>query len=132
MEDELEVEVEVLDPAMEQVIDAELSPFNRDELAGIWRSHCHHHDRKQNATQRQTALRWMNNGTGIITFRSACETLELDEEYAKTGLLRHAETRAKPPINREKSGLIFGKYEPCHLSRKKSPSFSSGPQFSTT
>lgn len=143
MEDE--VEVAAVDPAVEQVIDEDLSSLNQEELAGIWRSlcammllrtanllHCHHFDRKQNACQRQTALRWMSDGTGVITFSSACETLELDEEYAKTGLLRHAETRAKPPINREKSGLIFGKYVPCHPSQRKSASFSSGHQFSTT
>lgn len=117
---------------MEQVIDEELAPLNGDELAGIWRSlcammllrtanllHCNHWDRKQNACQRQTAMRWMESDTGIITFSSACETLDLEPEWAKTGLLRHAETRAKPSINRESSGLIFGKYQHHAICRPK-------------
>lgn len=142
VEDEAVAEV---DPAAAQVIDEELSVLNPEELAGIWRSlcammmlrtanllHCHHWGRKQNVCQRMSALRWMDGGVGIITFSNACETLDLDEEYAKKGLLRHAESRVTPPINRESSGLIFGKYEPCRLSPRKSASFSSGRQFSTT
>lgn len=132
-------EESLVDPAMEQVIDAELAGLNREELEGVWRSlcammllrtanllHCNHFDRKQNATQRQTAMRWMRQDTGIIPFSAACETLDMDAEYVRNGLLRHAETRGARPINRASSGLIFGKYTPCHLSRKKSASCSSG------
>lgn len=139
MEDE---GVEVADPAMEQVIEQELAPLNGEELAGIWRSlcammllrtanllHCHHANRKQNACQRQTALRWVHGETGIITFSSACETLDLSEEYAKTGLLKHAGTRARPSINRESSDPDFGNYQPCLPSQRKSVSCSSGRRF---
>jgi hypothetical protein len=130
---------------MAQVIEQEIAEFGRDELAGIWRSlcammmlrtanllHCYHQGKKQKAAQQRTALRWLEGGVGTITFSSACETLDLDEEYAKAGLLRHAGTRTKPSINMEESGPAFGNTQPCHLSRRKSASFSSGPQFSTT
>lgn len=112
------------DPALAQVINAELSQLNGDELAGIWRSlcammllrtanllHIYHSDRKQKACQRQAALRWVEGGTGIITFSAACESLDMDEEWTKKGLLRHAESRPKAPINKESSGLLLGKYQ---------------------
>lgn len=131
-----------VDPAVENIIDEELSPLNRDELEGIWRSlcammllrtanllHCGHHDRKQNVCQKQTALRWMRQDTGVITFSTACETLDMDREAVREGLLRHAETRETSPINSGTKGLIFGKYPPCHLSRRKSASCSSGAPF---
>ena len=118
------------DPALAQVINAELSQLNGDELAGVWRSLCammllrtanllhgQLSDRKQVACQRQAALRWMDGGTGVITFAAACECLDMDEDQIKKGMLRHAETRAKPSINKESPGLIFGKHQRhaiCH------------------
>jgi len=110
------------DPALAQVINQELSRLNGDELAGIWRSLCammllrtanllhsqqSHH--KQVACQRQSALRWMEGGAGIITFSAACECLDMDEDSIKKVLLRHAESRTKPSINRESSGLTSGR-----------------------
>lgn len=137
------MEALAVDPAAERVIDEELEFLNRDELEGIWRSlcammllrtanllHVGHHDRKQNAIQKQTAVRWIQGDTGIITFSAACEGLDMDREVVRRGLFRHAETRTERPINKGTPGLIFGKY-PCH-SQKKSASCSSGPPPSTS
>jgi hypothetical protein len=134
----------IVDPAAERIIDEELEFLNREELEGIWRSlcammllrtanllHVGHHDRKQNACQKQTAMRWLNDGTGIITFSAACEGLDMDRDAVKRGLLQHAESRAKRPINKGTPGLIFGKY-PCHQLQTKSKSCSSGHQPSIT
>ena len=133
----------VVDPAAERVIDEELEFLNRQELEGIWRSlcammllrtanllHVGHHDRKQNAVQKQTAMRWLRDDTGIITFSAACEGLDMDRDKVRTGLLKHAETRPERSINTGTPGLRFGKY-PCHWPTK-SKSFSSGPRSSTS
>ncbi len=138
------MEALAVDPAAERVIDEELEFLNGDELEGIWRSlcammllrtanllHVGHHDRKQNACQKQTAMRWLAKDTGVITFSAACEGLNMDETIVKEGLMRHAESRPPRPINKGTPGLRFGKY-PCHPSPTKSRSCSSGPPSSTT
>jgi hypothetical protein len=131
------MEALAVDPAAEQVIDEQLEFLNREELEGIWRSLCAMMLlRTANLmhvghSQKQAALRWLKEDTGIITFAAACEGLNMDEMIVKDGLMRHAETRAERPINRGTPGLRFGKY-PCHPSPAKSRSCSSGPPFSTT
>jgi len=127
-------EMGVADPVASQVIDTELERLNREELEGSWRSlcammllrtanllHVAHNHRKQTCVQRNTALRWLDRDTGIITFSAACETLDMDKDRVKSGLLAHAETRASTPINRGSSGLLFGKH-PCQRSLTKSAS----------
>ena len=101
-------------PFTERWIDEELAGLNRHEIEGGWRSicammlwrtanllTCKFTGHQEFANQRQSALRWIQgNSVGVVTFATACETLNMDSEEVREGLIRHAQTADIWPINK--------------------------------
>lgn len=101
-------------PMTERWIDEELSSLNRHEIEGAWRSlcammlwrtanllTCKFTGHQEFASQRSSALRWIEGQrVGVVTFNVACETLNMNSDEVRQGLIRHAETADIWPINK--------------------------------
>jgi hypothetical protein len=65
---------------------------------------------REAVAQRAAAQRWVNGGGGVWTFRSVCESLGMDVDYARRAIDRYAEVLQEEAINTPTMPrFIFGK-----------------------
>jgi hypothetical protein len=115
--------------ALAQTIEAELECLSRDELEGGWRGLCAMMllrttnlltskmlCNKDIIHERQQAIRWLNKDReGVISFATACDTLDMDTERMREKIVRHVGRQDVAPINKAdtENRYVFGK-KLCH------------------
>ena len=114
-----------MDNALSQVIDHQLEERTPVELAYAYRALCasllvrtamiHASKaprRKDEVENRRAAKEWVASSGGIISFRDACNAVDLDPQRAIDGIRRYAETAGAGAISKSKrprSHYVFGR-----------------------
>jgi hypothetical protein len=115
-------------PALAQVIDYELGERMADEIGAAYQSlccmillrttlACSHKistagANKTEAHNKRAARRWIDGGVGVLTFESVCESLDLDPDYTRKGIIQYAESVMSGTIRKArkpKTHIAFGR-----------------------
>jgi hypothetical protein len=121
------MQAELADDPEEALIDYEVAHYSRPQLDAAWRSICAHmitstihvvlHRKvtQQNASARGSARRWMAGEDAVVTFREACESVDVTPEFV-IGFLH----------DRKASGLAINQgRRPCYADARRSTQNSS-------
>jgi hypothetical protein len=62
-----------------------LGPIDRSQIIGDREAY-----KRERVSQKSTARRWLEGGVGAITFEEACMALDMDEDFVREGIEKHA------------------------------------------